>query len=388
MVEYLQNGMTTEMMEFELLELIKKYNKNTNKYLIIYSVDFQKNGLPTDLNMDDFYTIKDFLKDINSDKLSFFIETPGGSGEAAESIADFLRDNYTYVDFIVAGECKSAGTILTMCGDEIYMNETGSLGPIDAQIRVGRRQGSAHDYMRWIEDKIDEANKNGVLSNFDALMIAQITPDEIKGVENSLNYGQELVSRFLCEYKFKNWETTETNEKKVTEEYKKNRADEIAEKLADHSTWKSHGRSLKLKTLEKIGLKIKNINDDNNISELIERIHILLRLIFSSSGTYKIVATEDGRLSKSATETNTQEEYESYKKSEPGHVKLEITCPKCNSIYNLYAKFIDDLKIDENLQEIGFIKFPKNSIFNCPCGENIDLTEFKKDFENKYGGFI
>lgn len=145
----------------------------------------------------------------------FYIETPGGSGEAAEEIAKLLRKKYDDVDFLIVGECKSAGTILAMCGDEICLNDTGSLGSIDAQIQIGRYQGSAHDYMRWVEDKMDEADQYGQLNNFDALMVAQITPGELVGVENELKYGEELVVNFLKNYKFKNWKVTETTRNRL-----------------------------------------------------------------------------------------------------------------------------------------------------------------------------
>jgi ATP-dependent protease ClpP protease subunit len=39
------------------------------------------------------------------------IETPGGSGEAAEEIVEFLYSKYNTVDFIISGEAKSAGTL-------------------------------------------------------------------------------------------------------------------------------------------------------------------------------------------------------------------------------------------------------------------------------------
>ena len=63
-----------------------------------------------------------------------YIETPGGSGETAEEVVKFLRNNFDTVSFVVSGEAKSAGTIIVLSGDEILMTETGSLGPIDAQM--------------------------------------------------------------------------------------------------------------------------------------------------------------------------------------------------------------------------------------------------------------
>jgi len=383
MAEYIDMQMNHGEMEIKLTELIKEYCDKTKKQLIIYSVNFQQmNNLPIELNMDDFYTIRDLLRNDNSKSLSFYIETPGGSGEVAEEIATFLRKNYNYVDFLVAGECKSAGTILTMCGDEICLNETGSLGPIDAQIKIGRHFGSAHDYMKWVEDKMDEADEKGSLNNFDALMVAQISPDELIGVENNLEYGKELVRDFLKKYKFKNWEIKETSGIEVTDEIREERANEIADKLANHSLWKSHGRSLKIDTLtEDIKLKIKNINEDEKISEIIERIHVLLRLIFSSGHSYKIIATKDTKLVKTAVEVQMPVS------SQPS-MNINISCNQCGSDFPLYVNFSRDSRIDKELQEQGRLPFPKNSKIICECGEKLDLSEVRKQIEIDFGKFI
>jgi hypothetical protein len=49
------------------------------------------------------------------------------------------------------------------------MADTGSLGPIDAQVKIGRSVVSAHDYKEWVGLKRDEAAKNGSLNPFDAV---------------------------------------------------------------------------------------------------------------------------------------------------------------------------------------------------------------------------
>ena len=114
-------------------------------------------------------------------------------------------------------------------------------------------------------------NKNGKLNNFDALMVAQITPNELIGVQNSLDYGKELVTKFLKEYKFKNWKVTETHQNSVSDDLRQKRAEEIADKLSDHSLWKTHGRSLKIDTLRKeLQLKICDITDDEKVCEIVE----------------------------------------------------------------------------------------------------------------------
>lgn len=378
MSEYINKEFSIYDLENELVNLINQYDKLTGKHLLIYSVDFSNPELPISLNMDDLYTIKDVLRNDSSDKLSFYIETPGGSGEAAEEIAKLLRKKYGHVDFLIVGECKSAGTILTMCGDEIYLNDTGSLGPIDAQIQIGRYLGSAHDYMKWVEDKMDEADRRGQLNNFDALMIAQITPGELVGVENGLKYGEELVVNFLKDYKFKNWKVTETNGIKVDDNLRKERAEEIASKLSNHSLWKSHGRSLKIDTLRnELQLKIEDIGDDEQICEIVERIQVLIRLIFSSSSAYKIIADKNTKLVKSAMEVSPINV-----PNEPTVINLNLDCLNCGKHHEFYINLSQNPQIDFEMQNQGKIPFPDEDIFVCDCGEELDLYEIKNNLYN------
>lgn len=374
MSEYINQNFDIRQLEQELINLINEYDTLTGKHLFIYSVDFNNYDLPISMDMNDLYTIKDVLREDSSKKLSFYIETPGGSGTAAEEIAILLRNKYEYVDFIVVGECKSAGTILAMCGDEIYLNDTGSLGPIDAQIQIGRSTGSAHDYMKWIHDKMDEADKNGKLNNFDALMVAQITPNELIGVQNSLDYGKELVTKFLKEYKFKNWKITETHQNSVSDDLRQKRAEEIADKLSDHSLWKTHGRSLKIDTLRKeLQLKICDIASDEKVCEIVERIQVILRLIFSLSPAYKIIADKDNRLIKTAMEMSSNES------TIPSVIKINVECDKCGTTHELHLNVFDNPQIENELNQQGLKLFPKNNIMKCNCGCIIDLNETRKN---------
>ena len=130
---------------------------------------------------------------------------------------------------------------MVLSGDNIYMTETGSLGPIDAQVKIGRSVVSAHDYKAWIDEKKDEAARNGSLNPFDAVMVAQISPGELYGVINSLEFAKDLVKEWLEKFKFKNWTTRRTSKKPVTDEDRKNRANQVAEMFCDHTTWRTHG---------------------------------------------------------------------------------------------------------------------------------------------------
>src|SRR5690606_14230484 len=144
--------------------------------LIIYASAIGKPIPDIVLTMDDYYVIYDILRNEKAVDLDFYLETPGGSGEAAEEIVRCLRSKCDTVNFVVSGEAKSAGTILVLSGDEIFMTNTGSLGPIDAQVKIGRSFQSAYDYIEWVKEK---QKSKGRLTPFDALIVSQITPGEL-----------------------------------------------------------------------------------------------------------------------------------------------------------------------------------------------------------------
>jgi len=50
------------------------------------------------------------------------LTTGGGSIEVVQRIVDVFRQHYTLVDFIVPNYAYSAGTVLAMSGDAIYMD--------------------------------------------------------------------------------------------------------------------------------------------------------------------------------------------------------------------------------------------------------------------------
>lgn len=216
--DYISRNMSILDLKKELSVLRSKYNKLTGRNLFIYAADFNKarQGIDVSLMQDDFYTIQDILRESTQKQIDVYLETPGGSGETAEEIARFLHSKFEEVNFVIAGEAKSAGTILVMCANNIYMCSTGSLGPIDAQVKIGRSIVSAHDYKTWVEDKREEANTNGKLNPFDAILVSQISPGEIYGVLNSLQFAKDLVKTWLPKYKFRDWTITKDHHKPVT----------------------------------------------------------------------------------------------------------------------------------------------------------------------------
>lgn len=388
--EYLDKKLSYTGLLQELNRLVIEYNKYTGRYLLIYASDLNKakQGVPDiPMDQDDFYNIQDILRESTESKIDVYIETPGGSGESAEEIARFLHNKFDEVNFVVASEAKSAGTILVLSGDNIYMTETGSLGPIDAQAKIGRTIQSAYDYKEWIEQKRSEVIKSKFLNPVDAQIIAQITPGELAGVINALEFAKDLVSKWLVQYKFKKWDVRESSGEKVTDDYKINRAKEVAEKLCNHSLWRSHGRSIKIDDLEDL-LRIERIDSNKILADLVYRIKIILKLIFGSSTIYKIYKTSDTYLSKTAImASNTGNNDNPLKKVSSQDIKgakINLQCPKCKKIHVVYAYFGIT---SEEAKKIG-LTFNSNindlnSLICDNCGFSMDLNPIINQMEQK-----
>lgn len=317
-----------------------------------------------------------------------YLETPGGSGETAEEVARFLHNKFNEVNFVIVGEAKNAGTILALSGDNLYMSETGSLGPIDAQVRIGRGVVSAYDYKAWIEEKRAEAEKNGKLNAFDAIMVAQISPGEINGVINSLKFAQELVAGWLEKYKFKNWNVTETHKRVVTPKMKKRRAKSVSQSLCNHMYWRSHGRSLKIEDLKEV-LKIEKVDEDPKLADTLYRIKTVIRLIFDTSTDFKLYFWEDMGLAKTANPMNPSIPIPSpisKKEVKIDGIEIGVTCPRCSKQQKVKGYF------DITSEEINKLNLPIDSkiqgddILVCDnpgCNFAISLKPFLNQIESQ-----
>ena len=93
-------------------------------------------------------------------RLVVFLNTPGGSAETVEKMVSVIRFHYEEVYFVVPDYAMSAGTILCMSGDKIYMDYSSSLGPIDPQVYNGKNWVPALGYLDKVEELIEKSANN------------------------------------------------------------------------------------------------------------------------------------------------------------------------------------------------------------------------------------
>jgi membrane-bound ClpP family serine protease len=78
-------------------------------------------------------------------KCVVFLTTRGGDPNAGYRIGRCLRHSYPDgVKFCVPSYCKSAGTLIAICADELAIGNQGELGPLDIQVRKPSEFGESN----------------------------------------------------------------------------------------------------------------------------------------------------------------------------------------------------------------------------------------------------
>jgi hypothetical protein len=155
-----------------------------------------------------------------------------------------------------------------------------SLGPIDPQVWNGTQYVPALGYLDKVETLLQKAAA-GTLLNAEFLILQSQDLAMLSRYEQARNLTITLLKKWLVEYKFRGWTTHQTTPEKlgqpVTEDEKKQRAEEIATLLGNNRHWHSHGRLIGIETLrEVVRLKIEDYTGDGELQPLIRSYNDLI----------------------------------------------------------------------------------------------------------------
>lgn len=381
--EYLEKKMTFEQLTQERKKQLKAISKLRNgRDIIVYASDVNNRlNAPISIDYSDNLIFKDQLSNLNGKAIDVIIETPGGIAEVVEDMVRLLRAKYEHIGIIIPGMAKSAGTIWAMAGDEILMGESSSLGPIDAQIFFPpAKRFSADAFLEGL-DKIKKEVENGGKLNPAYIPILQnISPGEIQHCENAQNFSKKLVTQWLAQYKFKFWDTHSSSGLPVTDDEKRERAKQIADKLCKHSDWLTHSRSITISDLEEMKLMIINYEKDALLNEAITKYHTLLRISLDSTNMYKLIETPDTQVQRFSNPIATPPQPGNIPSNANGII-FDFECPKCKTHSKIHAKFTKD-----ELPQKGTIPFPKNGIFACgQCHHQSNINAARLQIEAQTG---
>ena len=204
--------------------------------------------------------------EVKSENLVFILSTPGGVAEVVEKMVEIIRHHYKEVWFVVPDTAMSAGTILCMSGDKIYMDYSSALGPIDPQIPSGDGQlVPALGYLDQVERMIGKS-RDGTLTDAEFAILQNQDLATLRRYEQARDLSISLLKDWLVKYKFKDWDKHSSTGNNVSSNEKEERAIEIAQALSDHNRWHSHGRMIGIKTLtEALRLRIEDYTNNQDL---------------------------------------------------------------------------------------------------------------------------
>jgi hypothetical protein len=211
-------------------------------------------------------------------RLVVILTTTGGWIEVVQRIVATLRHHYQIVDFVIPNYAYSAGTVLAMSGDAIYMDYYARLGPIDPQVEnISGRMVPALGYLEQYKRLINKAKDGSITSAEIQLLISGFDQAELYQYEQSRELSIALLKEWLVKYKFKNWKKTETHGIKVTKVMREERAIEIAKDLNKTEKWHVHGHGISMDVLRKdLKLKIDDFGENPDLDKKIRGYYDLL----------------------------------------------------------------------------------------------------------------
>ena len=220
-----------------------------------------------------------------SQGLDIILHTPGGDIAATESLIDYLNQKF-HGDMraIVPQLAMSGGTIIACACREILMGKQSSLGPIDPQVNGLPASGIVEEFYhanKEIKEDRDRINIwNPVISGY--------PPSLIESCKKAISWSKELARDYLSGSMF-------------AEDLKQNRAnasktiDDIIFLLTSQKLTKSHSRHIPTSVCKEEGLKIFEIEKDQELQDMILSIHHASALTIRNTNAIKITENQDGQ---------------------------------------------------------------------------------------------
>lgn len=223
------------------------------------------------------------MKGMGKRNLFFIVHSPGGDPNAAAQFMEYLHRKYSgrKITAIVPHKAMSAATMMCMGCDEIVMSKLASLGPIDPQFNGL----PASAILRELKEAQEDVDKHPERAALWAPRVLKLPPGFYSICRDAMKYTEELVSEWLKRRMF-------GREKNRANAGKK--AKDLAKWLADCLKHKQHARPLAIDVLEAKGVKVSELESDDNMQNLVMGVFHAFRAVFQSCPCSKIVLNQSG----------------------------------------------------------------------------------------------
>lgn len=222
-----------------------------------------------------------------ADGLTLVLHTPGGITNAAETLVDYIRKKFPYVEVIVPTYAMSAGTMISLGTDCIVMGKQSQLGPIDPQMPIGGTYVSASSIVDLFEKaKADIIGPTGNIqaAHVWAPILQSMGPAVLQEATYAIQYGEEMVAKWLEKYMM------------ASRPDAKAEAARIAKHFNATSTHKSHGRRIDRDEARAQGLNVEDLEAKQELQDAVLTAYHLMTILFEKTPAAKILLSNAGRL--------------------------------------------------------------------------------------------
>lgn len=268
---------------------IASLHAHTKRAVILYATRWtEPDGVPPamlSVNDSDMQGFMECVHGVKEKSLDLILHSPGGNPASAEACIEYLRTKFEHIRVIVPHAAMSAATMMACAADEIVLGKHSSLGPIDPQLILQTTLGQRSVPAQGILDQFEEAKRECSDPKNLAVwlpMLQQYGPDLLVTCANVLAMSKQIVTKWLATYMFRGMADAQE------------RAQQIASWLADHRSFKMHGRFISRADLRAQGLKIVDLEDDKDLQEYVLSVFHATTHSFQMTGAAKIIENHCG----------------------------------------------------------------------------------------------
>lgn len=242
---------------------LKELHQHTGRNIIAYYSGFLSKPTADNLEIND-EDKNGFMMAVHkldrSKGLDLIMHTPGGSIGSTQSIVNYLHKMFGHnIRAIIPQIAMSAGTMIACSCKEIWLSKHSNLGPIDPHLDGKPAYGVIEEFKRAHKEVKADPSKIAIWQP----IIGQYRPTFLSQCENAIKWSNKFVQKQLATVMFEG------------DRGAKEKAAKIVKKLADYSGNKTHSNHIHFEECEKIGLKVRQIEEtgEEKFQDLVLTVH-------------------------------------------------------------------------------------------------------------------
>jgi len=288
--ELRQEGRTDAFDVIRREALLELYNYTGRNVVLYASGHLQKPRVAPELltiTNEDIEGFMEVFYGLSGTSLDLILHSPGGRVEATEAIVKYLRSKFRHIRVIVPHEGMSAATMLACAANEIIMGRQSYLGPIDPQFQLQTSLGVQSVPAQAILNQFARAKRECTEDRANLAVwlpsLQQYGPALLEQCEHAKALSKELVTTWLATWMFRR------------SRQRKERAEAIANALAAHEVWRTHGRPLDLIYLRSLRMKVVSLESDQQLQDKVLTLYHATMHTFGGTAATKIIENQLGR---------------------------------------------------------------------------------------------